>query len=91
MSSDASSERSRSQPLQILFTCTVCTEVRDGGGGVMFSPRGGVLYECSMVHYFSLSVENEQAGVGRDGRTHITRPNPQARTVSRKKSFSLFS
>ena len=28
---------------------------------------------------FSLSVENEQADAGRDGQTHIARPNSQAR------------
>ena len=27
-----------------------------------------------------LSVENEQAGAGRDGRTWLARPNSQART-----------
>ena len=29
---------------------------------------------------FSLSVENEQADAGRDGRTRLAKPNSQART-----------
>ena len=39
----------------------------------------------------SLSVENEQAGAGRNGRTRLARPNSQARTGTEKCSFSLFS
>ena len=39
-------------------------------------------------HRFSLSIENEQADVGRDYRTRLTRPNSQARTGPGKKSFS---
>ena len=33
---------------------------------------------------FSLSVENEQAGAGRVGRTRLARPNSQARTGTRE-------
>ena len=33
---------------------------------------------------FSLSVENEQADPGRDGRTRLARPNSQARTGTGK-------
>ena len=40
---------------------------------------------------FSLSVENEQADAGRDGRTRLARPNSQARTGTAEYSFSLFS
>ena len=40
---------------------------------------------------FSLSVENEQAGAGRDGRTHLARPNSPARTGTGKCPFSMFS
>ena len=36
---------------------------------------------------FSLSVENEQADAGRDGRTRLARPNSQARTGTGKYSF----
>ena len=36
---------------------------------------------------FSLSVENEQAGAGRDGRTRLARPNYQARTGTEKYYF----
>ena len=40
---------------------------------------------------FSLSVENEQADAGRDGRTRLARPNSQALMATGKYSFSLFS
>ena len=40
---------------------------------------------------FSLSVENEQAHAGRDGRTRPARPISQVRTGTGKYSFSLFS
>ena len=40
---------------------------------------------------FSLSMENEQADVGRDGRTRPARPNSQARKKTGKYSFFLFS
>ena len=40
---------------------------------------------------FSLSVKNEQADAGRDGRTHLARPNSQARTGTGEYCFSLFS
>ena len=40
---------------------------------------------------FSLGVENEPAGAGRDGGTCLARPNSQARTGTGKKSLSLFS
>ena len=30
---------------------------------------------------FSLSVENERTGAGRDGRTRLAGPNSQARTI----------
>ena len=33
---------------------------------------------------FSLSVENEQADAGRDGRARLARPNSQARTETGK-------
>ena len=36
---------------------------------------------------FSLSAENEWAGVGRHGLTRLMRPNSQARTRTRKKHF----
>ena len=39
----------------------------------------------------SLSMENEQAEPGRDSRTRLARPISQARTGTRKYSFSLFS
>ena len=42
-------------------------------------------------HQFSLSVENEQADVGWDGRTRLARSNSQARTGTGRYSFSLFS
>ena len=38
-----------------------------------------------------LSVENEQADAGRDGRTCLARPDSQARTGTGKNSFSLLS
>ena len=38
----------------------------------------------------SLSVENEQAGARRDGRTRLVRPNSQARTGTGKYSFLTF-
>ena len=37
---------------------------------------------------FSLSVENERADAGRDGRTCLARPNSRARTGTGKYSFS---
>ena len=40
---------------------------------------------------FSPSVENEQTGARRDGQTCLARPNFQARTGTKKYSFSLFS
>ena len=39
---------------------------------------------------FSLSMENEQADAGRDGRTHLAGPKYQARTGTGKKTFFLF-
>ena len=36
---------------------------------------------------FSLDVENEQAGVGRDGQTRLARPNSQARTGQGKNIY----
>ena len=36
---------------------------------------------------FSLSVENEQDGAGRDGRTCLERPNSQARMTGEKNMF----
>ena len=40
----------------------------------------------------SLSLENEQAAAGPDGRTRLTRPNSQARTgIGRKILISLIS
>ena len=39
---------------------------------------------------FSLSAENEKADTGRDDRTCLARPNSQARTGTRKSSFSLY-
>ena len=38
-----------------------------------------------------LSVEDEQADAGRDGRIRLARPNSQARTGTGKYSFSLLS
>ena len=38
-----------------------------------------------------VSVENEKADAGRDDRTHLARPSPQARTGTGKYLFSLFS
>ena len=35
--------------------------------------------------FFSLSVKNEQAGAGRDGRIRLARPNSQARTGTGKR------
>ena len=40
---------------------------------------------------FSLSIENEQAEVGRDGQTRLTRPDFQARKGTGTYLFSLFS
>ena len=40
---------------------------------------------------FSLSVDNEQADAGRDGRAYLAIPNYQARARARKYSFSLLS
>ena len=40
---------------------------------------------------FSLSVDNERADAGRDGRTRRARPNSQARMETGKKTFSLLS
>ena len=40
----------------------------------------------------SLSIgEKEQADAGQDGRTHLVRPNSQARTWTGKSHVSLFS
>ena len=36
---------------------------------------------------FSLSMENEQADTGRNGRTRLARPNSQARTRTEKYDF----
>ena len=36
---------------------------------------------------FSLSVKNEQADAGRDGRTRLARPNSQARTGTVREMF----
>ena len=40
---------------------------------------------------FSLSMENEQANAGRDGRTRLARPNSHARTGTGEYLFPLFS
>ena len=40
---------------------------------------------------FSLTVENERADAGRDGRTRLARPNSQARTETGKSLLSVFS
>ena len=40
---------------------------------------------------FSLSLENEQADAGRDGRACLAKPNSQVRTGKGNKLFSLFS
>ena len=46
----------------------------------------------SLTTKFSLSVENDdQADAGWNGRTCLARPNSQARTGTRKYSFSLLS
>ena len=37
---------------------------------------------------FSLSVDNEKAGAGRDSRTCLAKPNSQARTGTGKKNCS---
>ena len=50
-----------------------------------------VLFFFDLSTRFSLSMENEQAGAGRDDRTRFARPNSQARTETGKYSFSLFS
>ena len=42
------------------------------------------------ITIFSLSLENEQADAGPDGRTHLARPNSQARTGTDRKIF-IFS
>ena len=41
--------------------------------------------------HFSLSVENERAYAGRDGRTRLVRPNYKAQKGSGKSILSLFS
>ncbi|CAM9349455.1 unnamed protein product, partial [Ascophyllum nodosum] len=53
--------------------------------------RDRPIRDWKAIGRFSLSVENEQADAGRDGRTRLARPNYQARTVTGKYSFSLFS
>ena len=42
------------------------------------------------VSKFSLNLENEQADAGRDGRTRLVRPNPQALMRTGKYPFPLF-
>ena len=42
-------------------------------------------------HQIQLEHGDEQADAGRDCRTHLARPNYQARTRTGKCSFSLFS
>ena len=42
-------------------------------------------------HQIQPECGDEQADAGRDCRTHLARPNSQARTETRKFSFSLFS
>ena len=39
---------------------------------------------------FNLSVENEQADAGRDGRTRLARPNSQARTGTAAGEKNIF-
>ena len=39
----------------------------------------------------SLSVKDERADTGRDGRTYLARPDYQGRTGTRQKKFSLSS
>ena len=36
---------------------------------------------------FSFGAENERADAGRDGQTRLARPNSQARTGTKKKTF----
>ena len=43
------------------------------------------------IHQVQLEYGDEQADAGRDGRTHLARPNSQARTGTGDYSFSLFS
>ena len=38
---------------------------------------------------FNLSVENEQADAGRDGRTRLEKPNSQVRTETAKRHFTF--
>ena len=42
-------------------------------------------------HQIKLEYGDEQADAGRDYRSRLPRPNPQARTRAGKFSFSLFS
>ena len=52
------------------------------------SPRkaGGIPWVSTI---FSLSLENEQADAGPDGRTRLARPNSQARTGTDSKIFNF--
>ena len=54
-------------------------EMAYGGINKWTPPRKSEGNPCLSTR-FSLSVENEQADAGRDGRTRLTRPNSQART-----------
>ena len=59
------------------FARNKCTPLRKSRGIPRVSTR------------FSLSMENEQADAGQDGRTRLARPNSQARTGAGKYSFFL--
>ena len=65
-------------------------------GGWMWTPSrkaGGIPWKSTRLMiddwWFSLSVENERADAGRDGRTRLAGPNSQARTGPGKKAWFL--
>ena len=52
--------------------------------------RGTIVFTATLSTIFSLSLENEQADAGPDGRTRLARLNSQARTGTDSKIF-IFS
>ena len=60
----------------------------------VFPFRDDVFLPCDQglefyITFFSLSLENEQADAGPDGRTRLARPNSQARTGTNGKILKL--
>ena len=52
-----------------------------------FSYKFFVCIRVGLSTRFSLSLENEQADTGPDDRTHLARPNSQARTGTDREIF----